>query len=91
LAQREARATLLASFKAVLPLRPPSNLVDPKMMRRLLALSEGLLGEIAIILTRSAEKAILSGKERIDVAMAEALDFTPPAQRRLTAEALGVA
>lgn len=86
-----ALATLLARFEAVLPLRRPSNLVDPRMMRRLLALSEELLGEIAAILTRSAEQAILSGEERIDVAMVEALDFTPPAQRRLTAETLGVA
>jgi hypothetical protein len=39
---------LLASFERVLPLRHPSRLADEQMARKLLALSEGSLGEQSV-------------------------------------------
>src|ERR1700733_95125 len=49
---------LIASFERVLPLRRPSDLTNPVLVRRILALSEGVLGEIVTILVRSAEMAV---------------------------------
>lgn len=81
---------LLASFERVLPLRQPSDLANPVMTRRLIALSEGILGEIVALLVRSAEMAVRTGSERIDVAMLEAIDYLPPSARRASAIAMRV-
>lgn len=82
--------TLLASFEAILPLRRPSALIEPRMVRHVLARSEGILGEIIALLSRAAEQAVTTGRERIDLPGLEAIPFVPPSQRRATASALGV-
>lgn len=86
----DALRTLLASLEATLPLRRPSVLIDARLTRRVLGLSEGVLGEIVALLARAGEAAIRSGVERIDDAMLDATGFVPPAQRRMSAAALGV-
>jgi Bacterial TniB protein len=79
---------LLASFERVLPLRKPSRLADEQMARKLLALSEGSLGELAVLLTSAAVYAVQSGAERIDEQVLAAIDWVPPSERRRRAERL---
>jgi hypothetical protein len=81
---------LLASFERTLPLRLPSDLTNPVLTRRIVALSEGILGEIVALLVRAAETAVRTGKERIDVAMFDTIDFLPPSVRRASAPAMRV-
>ena len=79
---------LLASFERALPLRQPSRLADEKLARKLLALSEGSLGELSVLLTSAAVYAVRSGTERIDEKVLAAIDWVPPSERRRRAERL---
>lgn len=81
---------LLASFERILPLRRPSDLTNPVLARRVIALSEGILGEIVTLLVRAAETAVRTGVERIDLAMFDSIDFLPPSARRASAPAMRV-
>lgn len=56
---------LLASFERMLPLAEPSNLTDEPLSRKILALSEGIIGEISGLLTAAAIEGIQKGEERI--------------------------
>lgn len=78
----EEYLTLLDSFEAVLPLRIPSDLSNPLLARKILAMSEGILGEISTVLSRAAELAIREGKERIDTKLLGRITFTIPSRRR---------
>ena len=51
----------------LIPLENYSELVEPKIVKFLLRKSEGVIGEIANILRVAARKAIISGKEMIDL------------------------
>jgi Bacterial TniB protein len=65
---------LLSSFAAILPLRQPSALLDPKMRKRVLSLSEGVMVRICRLLEAAAVQAIRFGAERIEFAcLSEAL------------------
>lgn len=79
---------LLASFEQVLPLRKPSRLANEKIARKLLALSEGSLGELSVLLTSAAVYAVHSGAERINEKVLTAIDWVPPSERRRRAERL---
>lgn len=72
---------LLASFEAALQLERPSNLADRSLALKLLAISEGTIGEIARIIVEAAHRAIDSGKERIDKALLEECEHMSPSQR----------
>ncbi|MBK7562251.1 MAG: hypothetical protein IPI68_12305 [Chitinophagaceae bacterium] len=56
---------LLKSFEALLPLRKPSNLDDQDLAMKILSMSEGVIGEMATILRKSAIVAIQSKTECI--------------------------
>ncbi len=60
---------LLLSYEAILPLRSPSDLKDPKVHQRILSLSEGVTVRICRLLEEAATEAIRTGHERIDLAM----------------------
>jgi len=79
---------LLASFERALPLRQPSGLADEKLARKLLARSEGSLGELSVLRTSAAVYAVRSGTERIDEKVLAAIDWVPPSERRRRAERL---
>jgi len=79
---------LLMSFERALPLREPSRLADAPLARKLLALSEGSLGELSVLLTSAAVYAVKSGAERIDEQVLAAIDWVPPSERRRRAERL---
>jgi hypothetical protein len=73
---------LLSTLEALLPLRKASGLADPFMAGRILAASEGLLGEIIAIVLRSAVMAVNTGAEAILPDMIEDSGFIRPSARR---------
>ena len=77
---------LLASLEKMLPLKHPSDLSGEKISRRILAMSEGRIGEITQLLKLAAVNAVRTGKEKIDECDLIALDWTPPSKRRVAAE-----
>lgn len=79
-------AQLLATFERQLPLRRPSNLIEPDFARRILVAAGGWIGGIARLLRQAAVEAILSGHERIDRSMVDKLGTSSP--ERIEAVAL---
>jgi hypothetical protein len=73
---------LLSTFEALLPLRKPSRLAEPALAGKIFSRSEGVLGEIVAIVTRSAVDAVLSGAEAISSQMIEKGGFIAPSDRR---------
>lgn len=61
-------ANFLAAYERSLPLRKPSNLSHPDVMRHLLAAGSGILDEMLKIIKPAAINAIASKKERITLA-----------------------
>lgn len=76
---------VLNTLEAVLPLRSPSDLARPALARRIFAASEGILGEVVTLVTRAAERAVVSGKESISLEVIDKTTFTPPSERRRVA------
>lgn len=76
---------LLSTLEAVLPLKNPSHLADPIIARKILSLSEGILGEILTIVTRAAVRAVATGTEAITEDVLAETVFTPPSERRRVA------
>jgi hypothetical protein len=72
---------LLASFEGALQLRQPSNLADPSLALKILAMSEGTIGESARILVEAACVAIDCEKEYIDSSVLERCAYVSPSQR----------
>jgi hypothetical protein len=79
---------LLASFESTLPLRKPSCLADERMATKLLAMSEGTIGELSRILVAASTEAIRCGRERIDEKALREIDWQPPSARKRRAEGL---
>ncbi len=73
---------LLLSFTKLLPLKRDSNLIEGGMATKILAYSDGLIGEIARILELSTILAIESGTEQITNSIVDNIDYIPPAQRK---------
>jgi len=73
---------LLVSFQKILPLRKPSNLLDPDIRSIILDRSECTIGEISALLTRAACEAICSKKEYIDREVLEHTNYHSPTERR---------
>lgn len=79
---------LLASFQCVLPLQKPSDLLDSDIRSMILTRSEGILGEIASLLTKATCNAIRSGQECIDYKTLEQTDYRSPTERRRLYESI---
>jgi hypothetical protein len=75
-------ASLLLSFSSTLPLRQPSKLDTPDLMRFILEKSEGTIGEITTLLIRAAIIAIESGEEAINRKILALVDYESPTERR---------
>ena len=73
---------LLSSFELMLPLKKPSHLTNSDMATKILAMSEGVLGEAATILKKAAVDAIKSGQEKITKEVLEKLDWRSPSERK---------
>lgn len=75
-------ASLLLSFSSTLPLRRPSMLDTPDLVRFILDKSEGTIGEITTLLIRAAIVAIESGEEAINRNILTLVDYESPTDRR---------
>ncbi len=73
---------LLASFERMLPLQKPSQLTKEDLAMKILALSEGTIGEISSLLTAAAVEAVNSGTERITLSTFQKISWTPPSNRK---------
>lgn len=73
---------LLTSFERMLPLWKPSNLADPTTALKLLAMSEGIIGELSAILTKAAVRAIETGAEQITIRLLDSIDWIQPSERK---------
>jgi hypothetical protein len=69
-------------------LRRPSNLAGEQISKRLLALSEGTIGELSALLNRAAAEAIRSGREQIDLDVLSKTVYVSPSERRKHVEKL---
>lgn len=78
----EAFHQLLANYEALLPLKNPSFLTENSIASKIIAMSDGLIGEINTILVRSAELAIKSGVEKINHKILDNIDFISPENRK---------
>lgn len=78
---------LLASFESTLPLKHASGLASQVLAPMLLDMSGGLIGELSNLLKQAAEKAVTSGKEKIDRPLLMELGWNPPGERDAAASA----
>ena len=72
---------LLNSFEQLLPLKKPSFLNKLRLVEELFALTDGILGEVAYLLTEAACAAVLSGEESITLKGIRSVDFIRPPNR----------
>lgn len=72
---------LLSSYSRTLPLWKASSLTDEATAMKLLSMSEGLIGELSDILSKAAEKAILTKKEKINRKLLTEIDWIVPSAR----------
>jgi PAS domain-containing protein len=77
----EEYLSLLDTFEYLLPLRHPSNLSEHSLALKILALSEGLFGEVHDVLCMAAQAAILNGQECITARLLSELDWSLPSER----------
>lgn len=79
-ADDEAARALLCTLESVIPLRKRSDLGSPAMAKVIVKKSGGVLARMIRLINRAAVFAIMSGKERIDIAMLEEAEKrVPPA------------
>lgn len=72
---------LLKSFEMILPLRKPSHLYEPALASKILAMSEGTIGEISTLLNLAATHAIKQKIELIDANVLNSCLYVSPSDR----------
>ncbi|WP_422473661.1 TniB family NTP-binding protein [Endozoicomonas sp. ALB032] len=73
---------LLASFERVLPLVKPSNLTSKEFATTLYTASEGLIGELSMILSEATVRAVKAGRSHITPKDVESIGWVPPSERQ---------
>src|SRR5215468_787544 len=73
---------LLASFERLIPLQHPSDLQRRTLSDKLLARSEGTIGELKTLLAAAAEHAMRNGTERITEAVIDGCAYASPSVRK---------
>ena len=73
---------LLASFEALLPLKNPSYLYEDKIASKLHSMTDGYIGELAKLLSKSAIEAVKNGDEQITLKLLNSMDWVAPSDRR---------
>ena len=77
---------LLISFGRTLPLRRPSNLLDERFAKQVLARTDGSIGEISRLIERAAIQAIEDGTEHLTLEVVSTSNYRSPSERRMHAE-----
>jgi len=72
----------LASFERIMPLQHPSDLQRRTLSDKLLARSEGTIGELKTLLAAAAEHAMRNGTERITEALIDGCAYASPSARK---------
>ncbi|MDG4653743.1 TniB family NTP-binding protein [Chryseobacterium arthrosphaerae] len=72
----------LVNYEALLPLENPSYLAENSMASKILAMSDGLIGEINTILIKAAELALNSGLNKIDHKILDNIEYVSPEDRK---------
>lgn len=72
---------LLMSFERLLPLRQQSALHERPLAAKALAMCEGYIGELSLLLNAAAEYAIESGEERITAEVMNECGYLSPSDR----------
>ena len=72
---------LLASYESIIPLTEPSNLSESKLSMKLIALTNGLIGELSNCLIAATTYCIQKGVNKIDVNIIDKCGYVPPDQR----------
>lgn len=80
---------LLRTFESILPLKEPSKLHSGLMSKKLLALSEGTIGELSTLLNKATVYAIKNGIECIDMEVLAKCGYISPSDRTKSAS-LGI-
>lgn len=78
---------LLKSFERVLPLKNPSGLETRESALKILAMSEGTIGETSSLLNLAAIEAIRSGVEQITIEVLNKCGYVSPSDRTRLASA----
>lgn len=73
---------LLVNYEALLPLENPSYLTENSIASKILAMSDGLIGEINTILIKAGELALKSGLNKIDHKILDNIDYVSPEDRK---------
>lgn len=74
--------SLLESYEYILPLKKPSNLTSTRLATKILAMSEGTIGEISALINAAAIYALEKGDERITPEALNKCGFVSPSDRR---------
>lgn len=69
---------LLISFENILPLKKESHLIENSITNKILAMSDGLIGEISKIIELSTIMAIETKVEKITPNILNSIDYTSP-------------
>lgn len=72
---------LMKTFEKTLPLKEASNLASREMAKELFRMSEGILGEVATIVSEAAVLAIRQGKEKVTLDSLRQIDWVLPSRR----------
>lgn len=75
-------ASLLVSFEKTLPLQEPSRLNRKVLVEEIHFMSEGIIGEVAKILTKATIYALQNNKESIDLEILNSIEYERPSKRR---------
>lgn len=78
----EELEALLESYEYILPLRKASDLASPRLANKILAMSEGTIGEISTLINAAAILAIESGEERITADILNKCQYVSPSDRK---------
>lgn len=81
---------LLATFEQMLPLKKPSNLIDITMASKIMALSQGTIGEISNLLKEATKTALKIGEEKITLKTLDKANYIPPSERKKQLEKLSL-
>lgn len=73
---------LLISFENILPLKKESHLIENSITNKILAMSDGLIGEISKIIELSTIMAIETKVEKITPNVLNSIDYTSPDKRK---------
>ena len=76
--------SLLESFEYILPFKQASGLSDEEIARDLLYMSEGSLGELAMVIETAAVYALRKGRENIDRDILKKIRWTLPSRRHIS-------